>query len=756
MTRREPVDLDACDKEPIHLIGAVQPHGAVLAVDAHTRRIEYASLSVETILGTPARRCLGRGLSQFIPEDQIRRITGRDLTPTRPAILRPVAIEAICDDGTRRALESVPHRIADHIILELLEPDIKAVEVWEEEALRQRIAAELVRPDTLAELAELSAEIVRGVIGFDRVMIYRFAPDKHGRVIAESTSRPDSFLDQHYPASDIPEPARRHFILNMVRAIGDIEAEASPILPAAGRMAPLDLTFARLRAVPRVHVEYLRNMGVRASCSISLVTNDELWGLIACHNYTARIVPSSKLRFLELIGGTISALLQGIENRMLLRRSIEAEKIAFAIETEGREGRLLRDLIREWAPAIAAATGSHASVLSQAGATVRHGPVPEPPLAYDVLRRRAVDGIALDDRLAETLPMTDAQREHAAGAAYLELSGDGEDFLVLHRPHFIETINWAGKPGKILRRDEDGSARLSPRGSFAVWAEERRGRSRPYDATDREVIRILRRALFALNSLERERAAVRAQKEAEAEEERLRLALLDAARRSSLGELATALAHELNQPLSAVSNYVSACRQELRNLGHDLPPEIDEIMAEAVSEAIRAGDLLRRIREFIGEGKLSPEVTDLEQAIRQGVRLADMAKRVPGLETRYEIGRDVGAVYADPVQITQVVLNLALNAMEAMRDAETRRLTISLARQGDAVRIGLRDTGRGVPREGRERLFQPFHQSTTAGMGIGLSLCRSIVEAHDGRIWFEDRRPGAEFFVLIPAEGPGA
>ena len=124
------------------------------------------------------------------------------------------------------------------------------------------------------DLADIAAGFVREVTGFDRVMVYRFAEDKHGQVIAESTSRPDSFMDMHYPSSDIPEPARRHFMLNLIRSISDINAEPVPVLAQGGDVAgpnsdnPLDLTYSKLRGVAPVHVEYLSNMGVGASMSI--------------------------------------------------------------------------------------------------------------------------------------------------------------------------------------------------------------------------------------------------------------------------------------------------------------------------------------------------------------------------------------------------------------------------------------------------------------------------------------------------------
>lgn len=744
MTDPGDIDLAACDRDPIHLIGAIQPHGALLAADAATRQVQHASANTQDLLGLAPAAVLGRPLDRLLGAAGWSKLESGNLVPKTPELMRSVSLEL--GGNTAGPLDCVPHLHDGQIVLEFMPGEPVPAQLWEEEALRQRIIAELVRPETLADLADISADIVRSVIGFDRVMIYRFAPDKHGEVIAESTSRADSFLGQHYPASDIPEPARRHFILNVVRMIADISAPGVPILsqrPASAQ--PIDLTYSKLRAVPQVHVEYLRNMGVAASCSISLVTNDRLWGLIACHHYSPRRVSPSRLRFLELIGGTISALLQSIENRMLLRRSIDAERIAYDMEMEGRAGAALGTLLPKWAPAILSLLKGNGLVVGHSGEAHEIADVPEPALDYRPMARDLVDGIKTTDQLSTLVEMTDAQREHAAGAAYMELSDDGRDHLVLLRAHYEHSIDWAGKPGKLTRVDANGTTRLSPRGSFEVWREERIGRSRPFDHADREALRILRRALFALNSLERERAAIRAQKEAEAEEARLRVALLEAARQTSLSELASALAHELNQPLTAVTNYVNACRQQLRNLGADLPADIDALMADAVTEAGRSADLLRRLRGFISDGVLLSEETDLEAAIRQGVDLALVARGWHLPRMHYEIAPDLPHVWADPVQLAQVVLNLALNGIAAMQTVPERDLTVRAWAADGRVQVSLEDTGIGVSDGVRELLFEPFQTSSTGGMGIGLSLCRSIIEAHGGAIWH-----------AVPPSGRGA
>lgn len=752
------VNLDTCDSEPIHLIGAVQPHGALIAIDFDTHVVTYASANTHAFIGHAPEAIIGKPLMHLIGADNAANLPDFPAQTEAPDLLKPWYISFAGADGVMIKAECLPHRNKAHVILEFLQPQMAPSTVWDDDLPRRGIMSELIKPDKLNELAAASARIIRDVTGFDRVMIYKFAEDKHGEVIAESTNQPDSFLGLHYPASDIPEPARRHFTLNVMRSIPDVNCVTHPILGRKGEVAdaassaPLDLTFSKLRAVAPVHIEYLNNMGVGSSMSISLISNGQLWGLVACHHYSARLVSSSRLRFAELLGGTTAALLQSIENTNQLRSNIKAEKAAFLIEQQVRSGLPLRGLVADNADMLMDLVDAQGLYMVLGGDVVSAGDVPDPAIDFAALQSLYDEGVAATDNLSDITDLTDAQSALVAGAAVLNLSDDGKDFVVLLRHSFHQTIRWAGKPEKIETVNENGARRLSPRGSFALWQEERVGRSKPFDAIDRDSLRTLRRALFALNSVERERTALDAQKKAEAEEMRLRHALLDAARASSLGELASAIAHELNQPLFAISNYVSACQKEFENAGVPVPERAAMMMDDAVTESARAGELVRRVRDFISRGDLKADYTDLNKTIRDGVGLALVSCELPNLSVVFNIDPNLPEVLIDPIQIGQVILNLSSNSIAAMENADVQVLTIGAALNAGYVQVSVSDTGRGIPQEAQEHLFEPFHASTTKGMGIGLSLCRSIVEAHAGRIWVEPSTTGATLAFQLPTQ----
>ena len=755
------VDLTSCDSEPIHRIGAIQPIGVLLAVDQTSLTIEFASANTEDLFGHPCSDLLGRPLSWLVGDANCTALLARSLLPTLPDVLRPWFLTFETAAGNSTLFECYPHADNGWIILEFVAVQAVPAAMWEADTIRQRVISELIKPETLTELAQVGAQIIRDVTGFDRVMVYQFAEDKHGEVIAESTVRDDSFLGLHYPASDIPDPARRHFTLNVIRVIPDINAPPIPIMTRSGAVAddlsanPLDLTYSKLRAVAPVHVEYLNNMGVGASMSISLTSNHELWGLVACHHYGPLHLSWSTLRFCELVGGTVSALLQSLENTIKLRHSIRAEKTAFAIEHDARMGKPLSSVIRENAEILMDQCSAQGLAFKLDSTVFEAGLVPESADSYLWLKQELTEGIATSDQLPgrDGAPLSDAS--DVSGAAMMELSDDGHDWIVLFRKSYEETIRWAGKPDKVGRQLQDGSIRLSPRGSFALWSEERKGRSKPFSTTDLEILRITRRALFAMNSLDRERTAVAAQIEAEAEEARLRLIVLDAARNRSLGELASAISHELNQPLSAITNYVNACRQELRNYSKEIPGQIEKLMESAVSESSRASDLVKRLRNFIGQGEIAPEWLDVAEVVKQGVEIAMVAANGARCEVVYRFDQDRTEILADPVQIGQVIINLVRNSMTAMQGQERRVLTVSIGRVEELVEISVKDTGIGIPDAMSKKLFEPFHSSTTSGMGIGLYLCRSIVEAHGGKISARPTDSGTEFVFTLRANDRG-
>jgi two-component system, LuxR family, sensor kinase FixL len=235
--------------------------------------------------------------------------------------------------------------------------------------------------------------------------------------------------------------------------------------------------------------------------------------------------------------------------------------------------------------------------------------------------------------------------------------------------------------------------------------------------------------------------------EAEAQLQRVQAELVHASRLSAVGTLASALAHELNQPLTAVANYVSTGRDMLNDETPESREIIWEALDEAAREAVRAGQIVRRLRDFVSKGEVETRILSLGKLINDATTLGLVGAREKGVEWWIDIAPDVDNVLADRVQIQQVMVNLMRNAIEAMERSPIKQLTIRAhPRDSDMIEISVGDTGSGIVPEVLQNLFQPFNSSKAQGMGLGLSICRTIIEAHGGRLNVETGDGGGTVF----------
>lgn len=463
--------------------------------------IRQVSANVADLLDVSVDDVMGRHLSALIGTAQAARIQQAasafgDLRQRNPLELN------IDVAGRSRPFDALLHREPGGVLLIELE-----IAYGERpfsfpntyQAVRNSVE-ELNRASTTTDLYDTTAQAVRELTGFDRVMVYRYDRDYNGEVVAErKNAELNSFLGLHYPASDIPAQARAMYEKSWLRLISDVDYTPAPLVPAMDPAtgAPLDLTHATLRSVSPIHIEYLKNMGVRASMSISLLRHGRLWGLIACHHYAGPHLPPYGARAAaEFLGSTLSLRLIDRFDDDQLREQLAAQSILAQLTARS---------LNDGAPVADALLGSPSllDLLPAAGIAVNVGgeyrtlgtvPPAETVSAVAAWARTAGEEIASAECLSEELPSLGLDPREAAGALALNLPDD--QYVIWFRHEALRSVDWGGDPhNKAIEVREGDEVRISPRKSFERWREVVDKRSEPWATVHVESAEALRRHL---------------------------------------------------------------------------------------------------------------------------------------------------------------------------------------------------------------------------------------------------------------------
>ncbi|WP_371261792.1 HWE histidine kinase domain-containing protein [Shinella sp. GWS1] len=490
MPPSEPVTLDTCDREPIHIPGSIQPHGCLIACDIGLTTIERASANAAAILECEAS-LPGRSVVDVLGHrllHDLRNALATTNTASRPALLLDVA----CGD---RMFDIAIHHHKSAVIIEF-EP---APSVGQPLHIAREMIGRISDITDVDRLVQRAGRIVSGATGYDRVMIYRFEQDGSGKVVSE-TKRADleSFLGQYFPASDIPQQARALYLQNTIRVISDADGARVPIEPvldASGE--PLDLSFAHLRSVSPIHCEYLRNMGVGASMSISIILDGMLWGLIACHHYSPRALPMAQRVAMEVFGEFFSLHLKSLKERRRVAAVAGTREALdrFLILSSHHEdvGELLRQSLHEFSRLL---QNDGIGIMFDGkwtglGATPPDAAVPD---VLDFIRTVSDGRVWATHALSQKLPEAAAYSDRVSGVLAIPLSQTGSDCLVFFRKELVQTLNWAGNPEKTYETGPFGD-RLTPRKSFAIWKETVKGQAQAWADAEREIAEIARMAI---------------------------------------------------------------------------------------------------------------------------------------------------------------------------------------------------------------------------------------------------------------------
>lgn len=733
----EAVNLTNCDREPIHIPSLIQPHGVLIVLTEPDLRIAQVSANSLEILGIAPNDLCDRPLAEFTGEELIKSIQA--CLDRNFAYPNPLRVDFYgLGDRLPLAFNGIVHRApTGEIVLEL--------EPWESSAgsdffqFYHQIKHNLAKIQTakdLTALCDLVVQEVQALTGFDRVMVYRFNEQGDGTIIAE-VKQPDlePFLGLHYPDSDIPQQAKHLYTLNWLRLIPNANYQPTGLVGQSQSLdaeaplekAPLDMSYCALRSVSPMHIEYMQNMGVAASMSISLIQNQKLWGLIACHHYTPKFIPYETRTICEFLGQLMSTELGNKEANEHLDYKLHLKTIQSQfVERLTKATGFVEELNHDHA-ALLNLTNAQGAAICDGDRLLLIGETPNEPAVKSLLTW-------LQDRFDQDLFVTDAlssiytdglaDQAIASGLMAIAISKIQHRYVLWFRPEQLQIVTWAGHLDKTERVTEDGTVLLVPRQSFEAWKEIVSGKSIAWLPCEVDSAIQLRQAIVDIVLRQaNELATINSDLERS---------------NSELDAFAYIASHDLKEPLRGIHNYATFL---LEDYGDILKGDGAEKLHTLVKLTKRMEALIESLLKFsrLGRQELQMEPIDLNQLL-QNVREL-FALNPQWQNCKINILRSLPMVWGDRLLIEEIFINLITNAFKYNDHPEKMAEIDWLTDQSKSplVTLYVRDNGIGIRKKHLESIFQIFKRLNSpskygGGTGAGLTIVRKIVERHKGSI----------------------
>lgn len=764
-TKRHGISITNCDSEPVQTPGCVQDCGALLVLRSADLTLLQVSENSAAWLGVPPEDLLGRSLADCLGASAAARV--REVLTNEPTDRNPIyagLLPARLDEPLPTPRLAMTLHTVDGLAIIELERATDAARP-DAYALVRRAASRLQAVDTLQAFCDTAVEEVRRVTSFDRVMVYRFHQDNHGEVIAER-KRDDlpPWLGLHYPAEDIPLPARQIFQKIWVRPLPDARAPMHELVPLANPDTgeALDMTYCALRGASTMYTEYLRNMGVAASLTMPIRIESELWGLIACHHYTAPApTPWSVRAACELLAQMVSLQLRSVQER---------EHFVYRLRIDGVHQQLVAQAAQEGG--LSAMTDGKPALLDglhASGAALYHrerwwrvGQTPDDPkldaLATWLESRpefQAPTGpLFATDCLALHWPAAAALAPVASGVLAFPIARGRRSLMVWFRPETAQQVKWAGSPHDKPSVLGPHGPRLTPRASFALFLESVRGRSQPWLPVEIDAAARLRLLVMEL-------VVSRA--------EQLSSLNVDLSRSNEeLDAFAYVASHDLKEPLRGIHKYAHQLLEQAGALDQQSRLRVEGLMRLT----LRMDSLIDSLLHFsrVGRVQLEPEAVPLAEVLGEAVEMIGV--RAAAGRCELVVPRPLPTVVCDRVRIREVLTNLLSNALK-YNDKPVPRIEVGYvlpdepgadevaqqapeAARGHAVYY-VRDNGIGIDRRHFAQvwsLFKRLHgrDAFGGGAGVGLTIVKKLVERHGGQAWLQSNMgQGTTFFFTLPA-----
>ena len=727
------IDITNCDREPIHIPNKIQSHGFLLAVDRHNYTITYASENIFNHLDESAQELLEKPINNFISLLEKHEI-GSELANILSLgksqgfdLINPYKLKI---NGQLYYL--VIHESDSNLILEFE----MATFQYDIQHIIGRSVSEILSKRSMESLLQKTAEEIKRLIEYDRVMIYKFQEDGHGEVVAEMKNDDlEPFLGLHYPASDIPKQARELYKLNKTRIIADVNTENSPITTYITD-TPLNLTHSTLRAVSPIHIQYLKNMGVQSSFSISLLAHGQLWGLIACHNYSAKFIDYKAREGSKLIGNILSSALEyrqaevDHENDLAFQQAVEELSAQLDKDTE-----ISSALIKHPITLLEANSATGVAFLFEKQ-TYTIGVTPDEEQLkslFNWLSLTINDSIFYTHQLSNHYLPAKEFEPIASGILVCMLSIELGEIIVWFKEEKLKTINWAGNPEKPVEQTKNSMLTLSPRLSFASFSEIVKGTATKWSPKEINGATKLREKIN--NTINKNAREIRLLNE------RLKLAY------EELDTFSYTISHDLRTPLTSIKSYTQLYLA--KNKDPDDPSK--QLLARVLIGADKMRILIDDILKLARVGRLEIELVkvDAKKIITEIVQ--DTVSAFKAQHTQIELG-ECPPIDGDATLISQVFSNIISNAIKYSAKVKNPKISISGIVGNREITYAIVDNGIGIENEHQDKVFELFQRMNNVkdfeGTGVGLTIVKRIMERHNGRIWFESEPNKATTFYL--------
>ncbi|TNB88527.1 GAF domain-containing protein [Pseudomonas sp. Fig-3] len=729
--------LANCADEPIRFPGAIQPHGVLLMLSEPDFVIRQVSANVLQLMGHDPHGLPGQTLDALFGQQQAQ------------AVLKACRADADGDNApveivvNQLRFDALVHRHQGALIVELEQhlSDYRPEGVSGEANLG-RMLQRLQSAKSLQALYEISVREIQAMTGYDRVLIYRFEEEGHGQVIAEASAPSmELYKGLFFPASDIPEQARELYRTNWLRIIPNADYTPVPLVPQLrpDTQTPLDLSFSTLRSVSPIHRQYMKNMGVLSSMSISLMEGDRLWGLISCGNRQPLLVPHEMRMACQTIGQVLSLQISAMEALDLTRQrdaKLEDLKVLATAMAESsdnvfdglsREPQRLMDL-----------TGATGVAILEDNKLHRHGQCPKAEQIRELHKwmLETDQPVFSHHNLSSVFAPAQAYQDVASGVLAIHLPKPVENGVLWFRPEVKQTIQWSGDPQKPLDLESSETGlRLRPRTSFEIWKVEMAGISTKWTHGD----------LFAANDLRR--SALENDLARQVHKERQAVQARD--------ELVAVVSHDLRNPMTVISMLCGMMQKSFSSDGSHsskrIASAIDTMQQAASRMNVLLEDLLDTSRIDAGRYTIHPQPLDVSQIFEDACSLLTPLATAKAIDISFHAEPNL-KINADPERLFQVLSNLIGNAIKFT--PQQGSVGISAMSVGDEIVFSVRDTGEGIKPEQLPHVFDRYwtvKEGNPNGTGLGLYISKGIVQAHGGKLHAESQPgKGSEFSFTVP------